>query len=173
MYVFPVLEQFSAEFLDVIELTQTDTAPGNCVQTCIACILEVDPNALPDQTKYDRYEDYLGGMRVYPHPRRYYTQALDAYLAKHHALSLVRIGLDASIASKVLQVREPGWHLISGNTVRTAATRNRHVVVARYGKIVWDPHPSRAGLLPEGRIWVVLAPCAELSACSCECPACS
>lgn len=39
-----------------------------------------------------------------------------------------------------------GYHLISGLSERGV----RHTCVGRAGALVFDPHPSRAGLLPEG-----------------------
>lgn len=73
-----------------------------------------------------------------------------------------------------------GLHMITGRTVRTATNGSRHVVVARRGEIVWDPHPSRAGLLDDAddgqREWSFLVPFPRswelFTAHPCICPQC-
>lgn len=127
------------------EYTQTNTDPGNCWQTGVACVLEVDPTYLPDQVALE-----AAGKN--------YHNALNAYLEHHHGM--VYCELEDFVTLTVMP-REPGWHLLSGPTVRTCEPKNiHHVVVARYGQMVWDPHPSRAGLLSVRR-WGVLGPLHE------------
>ena len=111
----------------MIKYTQTNIVPGNCWQTVVASVLEIPPERLPDQSIYDsRYQNELG-----------------AYLRKHHNLAYVSL---QPYFMGVLEVKEPGIHFMSGETERTPQTKAMHVVIARYGELLWDPHPSRAGL---------------------------
>jgi len=124
------------------EFTQTNLDPGNCWQTAIACILEVEPSLLPDQVALEA-------------ANKQYNNALNAYLEHHHGLMYSELE-DYQFGG--ILVREPGFHLLFGPTVRTTAERNiHHVVVARHGEMVWDTHPSRAGLTVVKR-WGILAP---------------
>lgn len=124
------------------EFTQTNTDPGNCWQTALACILEVEPDLLPDQVALEK-------------AKKDYRNALNAYLEHHHNLVYAELE-DYQFAG--IMPREPGWHLLGGPTVRTEPIRSvHHVVVGRYGEMVWDPHPSRAGLVSVKR-WGTLGP---------------
>ncbi len=123
------------------QYTQSNTDPGNCWQTAVACILEVDPAELPDQVA-------LEGAG------KQYTNRLNAYLGQHHGLMYSELEDYQWLG---IMPREPGWHLIIGPTIRTTEThRIHHVVVGRFGEEFWDPHPSRAGLT-EPRRWGILA----------------
>lgn len=150
------------------EFTQTNLDPGNCWQTAIACILEVEPERLPDQVAIES-------------GKRSYMNALNAFLEAHHGLMYSEV-FDYQFGG--LDVKEPGWHILAGPTVRTPVSRIHHVVVARYGATVWDPHPSRAGLVEVER-WGLLAPLPDRikvfrdqrrvngdPELTCQCPAC-
>lgn len=62
--------------------TQSQLAPhGNCWQTAIACILEVEPDTLPPQSEIDTWpHEVLGGWGMY-------SNCLQGYLRKHHGLA--------------------------------------------------------------------------------------
>lgn len=148
----------------MIEYTQSNLDPGNCWQTVVASVLEVPPERLPDQTVCD-----LGEM-----PKYRYQNELGAYLRKHHNLAYVSL---QPYFMGVLEVRAPGVHFMSGETVRTPETKARHVVIARYGELLWDPHPSRAGLtsvfywsflVPYPKEWSLVSS----TVLECHCPAC-
>lgn len=164
------------------EYTQTVTASaangwaGNCWQTCVASLLDVDPATLPDQASCDLYETTAEGQRgpgVKGTPS--YWSWLNAYLRKHHGLVYVELHIHEETLP-LLRVAEPGWHMMTGRTVRSDTMGGlRHVVVALHGEMVWDPHPSRAGLLEEQR-WAFLAPYpkawADHPMTACFCPSC-
>lgn len=121
------------------EYTQTRVSPdkGNCWQTAIACILEVEPDELPDQGIWDARKGKGWACS--------YHNILQGYLFKHHGLMYCEL---AEYEFSGVMVREPGWHVLIGPTVRTTEERPiNHAVVGRYGKMVWDPHPSRDGLV--------------------------
>jgi hypothetical protein len=142
------------------ELTQTHLSPGNCLQTAIACILDLDPEVMPDQVTS---EDYY--------------RVLNAYLKTHHGKLYVRLG---KWYMGALEHKAPGYHLINGFTVRSSTNGGKtHSVVGRYGEMIWDPHPSRDGLIDVMDIGIIM-PFPEKdeeyqriwSMYSCECPAC-
>lgn len=155
------------------EFTQTTFGlQGNCWQTAVACLLDVDPVTLPDQSICDHLDGE--GRRQPP----FYGNLLQVYLKKHHRLAYV--DNFPSTLLDVLAIRDPGWHFLTGTTERsgTPGGAPRHVVVARYGKVAWDPHPSRAGLLGEIRYAFLVPRPPEWDAYvgredPCECPACS
>lgn len=114
------------------EWTQSNLVPGNCWQTAVACILDVEPDALPDQVEIE-----VAG--------RSYHNAINAYLAKHH--DLIYAPLADFEWGAIATIHPPGYHLMIGPTERTGTSGSHHVVVGRDGVALWDPHPSRAGLL--------------------------
>ena len=127
-------------------LTQTNIETGNCWQTAIACILDLDPAAMPDQAAIEGKSS-----------RRSFHNALLAYLELHHGLFYSEL-FDYQFSA--LRVKEPGYHLLLGPTERTPVNGQHHAVVGRYGQAIWDPHPSRAGLVAVER-WGLLAPIPE------------
>jgi hypothetical protein len=137
-------------------LTQTVTGlNGNCWQTCVACLLGVAPESLPSQEEHDRKGIDPDGRIRWMAPG--YNNPLQAYLRKHHGLSYVEFHMPSEVFT-YLRVAPPGGHLISGVTERSASLGGlRHMVVGRYGKVVWDPHPSRAGLIGDHK-WSFLMP---------------
>ena len=139
--------------------TQTVTGErGNCWQTAIASVLEIDPRTMPDQSAFE-----------------YYQEPLKNYLRDHHELAYVELW-PPGLAS-VISVKAPGWHFLCGPTERRTADGRTlaHVVVARYGEMVWDPHPSRAGLTVAERMGVLMPFPKEWrgSRPPCVCPACA
>lgn len=134
------------------EFTQTCLYPrGNCWQTAVACILEVDPEELPSQydSYYENKWDSAGSIVL----RMNYNNPLQYYLKKHHGLAYVEFHYPEEAFS---QLTISGLHLMSGTTIRSAAQDgSRHVVVGKDGKVFWDPHPSRSGLLDDIRFAVL------------------
>src|SRR5574337_1427117 len=134
------------------EFTQSDTTHGNCWQTAVACILEVDPAQLPPQVEIESWPDYGvfdGWVR--------YVNVLNGYLLKHHVMIYQEV---QRYMFGCVKPTLPEFMLI-GPTMRTeqhrAAGRSHvhHVVVQRADGSIWDVHPSRAGLLEVER-WGVL-----------------
>lgn len=98
---------------------------GNCWGAAIASVLEVGLDALPDYVA-----DYHAGGD--------WHALMMAYLHRHHGLTLM--SLDGRL---IPHVTPNGFHLIGGLGPRGF----QHSVVGLHGKIVHDPHPSRAGLV--------------------------
>jgi len=149
------------------ELTQS--TDSNCWQTAIACLLDLDPAVMPDQTAIET----AGGS---------YLNALQAYLEKHFNLMYIEL-YDYQLDP--FEVKDPGLHLLVGKTMRTRPdTGINHCVVAKKGVMIWDPHPSRAGLtqvtgwgalgkLPESiRTWRNASRAKGLTGLACLCPYC-
>jgi hypothetical protein len=110
-------------------------------------VLEVDPTQLPSQVLIEVGK----GKR--------YHNALCEYLIRHHRLMYYE--LQTSYQTEGLTVSSHGgYHLLSGTTVRTANNGYHHVVVGMGNEVVWDPHPSRAGLL-EVLSWGIMAGATE------------
>jgi hypothetical protein len=171
----------------VREFTQTVTCHpqggwgGNCWQTCVAGLLDLEPGVLPAQAICDLYETDLDGTRGAPRQSPNFRNRLQVYLRKHHGRAYVELHAPDE-TWPLLRVADPGWHMMAGKTVRSASFGGlTHICIARYGRVVWDPHPSRAGLLSDIR-WAVLAPYPESWARDevergvvqddCMCPAC-
>ncbi len=121
------------------ELTQTSLDPGNCWQTCIAMLLDVEPSSMPPQ---ELFPEKRGVDRKTYAGHFSYSNALNAYLMTHHGLVYFEVEPWKFRALGPVQ----GLHLISGETVRTPVNKSDHVVMGRDGEVVWDPHPSRDGL---------------------------
>ena len=154
----------------MLEFTQTSFGDvGNCWQTSVACLLEVEPATLPDQTKCDLTGP--NGRRLPPS----YMNLLNGYLRKHHGLAYVELHTPGLL--DIITVKEPGWHLLTGETTRSVEGSPRHVVVGRYGQMVHDPHPSRAGLSNDIKLAFLIPFPPEWEetwkAIPCECPGCT
>lgn len=124
-------------------LTQTELSPGNCWQTGVAALLDLHAEALPPQTAIElahKSDSYYAGHFSF-------SNALNAYLYKHHRLAYAQLPI-----WQMAQAKITGYHLIIGTTVRTVENmsgqpRILHCVVGAEGEEVWDVHPSQAGLL--------------------------
>jgi hypothetical protein len=167
-------------------LTQTSLDPGNCFQTVIAMLLGLPPEALPDQTQCDAVlpprkcecgaPNCIGVVRDRVQGTPWYSDWLGVYLKKHHGLAYYRIDAPWESARGTIDIH--GYHALSGHTVRSATAGTSHIVLAKGGSMVWDPHPSRAGLIEDGEVRAsMLIPYPRMWASSsperpCMCPAC-
>lgn len=148
--------------------TQTNLDPGNCWQTAVACVLEVDPTLLPAQHDHEWRDEYGKICGSYRNP-------LNAYLRIHHNLAYCELYPPQwRVIEKLVG---SGIHMMTGPTVRTPQNGRNHVVVAHHGEMVWDPHPSHAGLT-EVNTWGVLAPFPDewmdtWKDVPCPCPTCT
>lgn len=111
------------------ELTQTILAgdpagrTGNCFQTAVACILDMDLEQVPH---FCETGDWLGYVL--------YWGALQGWsVTRYHRTSVEGIALGVAGGPG-----PRGYH---------------HAVAVVDGRIAWDPHPSRAGLLSVDQVW--------------------
>lgn len=118
-------------------LTQTNLDPGNCLQTCVACILDVPIDSLPDQLGYGNPFAYVLELREF---LRYSVDATLVLVVKHGEVSMHDLAIPEYIMFG--QMRGP-----------FGGVCEEHCVVGREGKIVWDPYPTRAGLARVDAVW--------------------
>lgn len=97
-----------------------DGIPGDCVRAAVASLLGLDPAQVPHFTCQD-------DVRVWP-------LALAAF-ATQHGWQISRRAYDGEAL--------PEFGLAIGPSPRGIS----HAVVVRNGRVAWDPHPSREGLL--------------------------
>lgn len=132
----------------MLKLTQSNLDPGNCWQTAVACLLEVDPETLPPQVEIEsrarREGEQFGGHYSY-------GNALGCYLKKHHDRAYTTV-----FPWQLAQCRIVGEHMMSGPTVRMPVNRSNHVVCGVDGEFAWAVHPSRAGLTKVERIEFII-----------------
>jgi len=140
----------------VKQLTQTNLDPGNCWQTALAILLDLEAEVLPPQAEIEIAMKTEGG-RYGGHFS--YLNAIQCYLQKHHGLVYIELPV-----WQLDQLVINGTHLIVGPTVRTAAAIERraptfnHCVVGIGGTMVWDVHPSRAGLTKDEKYGLLTKP---------------
>lgn len=119
----------------MIEVTQTRFGKdGNCQQAALASIFELPLEEVPDFV-HGGHDDWWSPMAEWILERfRLWPLCLDAQSCR-----------DAEI-----EWTPPGYHIIAGDGPRG----HRHATVGYMGVVVWDPHPSRDGLLSEDE-WTV------------------
>jgi hypothetical protein len=108
---------------------------GDCMRACIASLLDLPIIDVP--------HFFEGGCES-----RVFDQRVAAFLSTH---GLMEIQLDPSYARYVMrQRRQPCYHLMYGDTERGTY----HAVVGLSGKMVHDPHPSKAGIIENGNMLI-------------------
>jgi len=101
---------------------------GNCFATCIRCLLEIDN----DIRNFATYDDWISETQ------RFLKEMDLMYLC-------------VSMSSTIQVHNLVGYHVLNGKSVRDI----RHSVIGHGGEIVWDPHPSREGLVGSIDDWDV------------------
>lgn len=106
---------------------------GDCWRTAIGCLLHTHPDVIPHFVGNDRkwWEDTQAWLK---------TQGYALYEICGHFDQVGHLGVTDC------------HHLITGLSPRDPANV-RHTVVGRDGVVVWDPHPSRAGILGDPSTW--------------------
>lgn len=153
--------------------TQTVTwhprAPfGNCWQYALASILDTPADELPDQIAVELRARQTPDD---PHGSAAFDAAVRTYLARHHgcAVRSIPLGGVADLRARADRLERP--YLLFGPTPRTAISDVSHVVVGKGAGVIWDPHPSRAGLVGVTRADVIV-PGSWLGPGRCWCPRC-
>lgn len=106
---------------------------GNCFATCIASILELPLDVVPNFCDAD---DWFGATNLWLRERRLF----------YFELAIPRGSTAIELCA------EFGYHLIHG----PAARGFLHTCVGYGGKIVHDPHPSNVGLLRQDEIGLLI-----------------
>jgi hypothetical protein len=108
----------------VIPITQSRVGEnGNCLAAALASVLEIPIEDLPEFTD----DGWQGELNSWLAPR---------------SLCYLEFPVHDQERWRSYYLRHAGFHLLCGPSERGLY----HAVVARAGKIVHDPHPSRAGL---------------------------
>lgn len=102
--------------------TQFGKPRGNCFATCLACILEIPLDDVPNFCEHDNWRDET-----------------DKWL-EPYGLFYQDIVLIGDARDELTQYW--GYHVISGDGPRGL----RHSVVGYRGKMVHDPHPDGGGV---------------------------
>lgn len=104
---------------------------GDCVRAVTASILELERDQVPHFVQLkpgaDWYDDW------------------EAFMMKHGIQPIMLTGPWDNIP------KPTGYYLASGPSARDC----RHIVIMWDGKVIHDPHPSRAGLLTIEAIWIL------------------
>jgi hypothetical protein len=100
-----------------ITLNDGSDLPGNCLQAAVASLLDLD---LDDVPHFVLHEDWLERLAAFADDGGY----------RIHYRSLTE--------------PPPAFGLAFGHTSRSSEW---HAVVVMNGEVVWDPHPSRDGLV--------------------------
>ena len=120
----------------MINVEQSILAPpdGDCFRACVASILEMDLDQVPN----------FVGM----HPQEWF-HALEEWL-RHFGLGALYVRADEEFKT----FAPPGFSVLS---VDLKDSDVGHCVVAKDGKIAWDPSPNRAtNKVVNLRSWIVL-----------------
>lgn len=106
---------------------------GNCLEACIASILEIPIASIPKLGKYEQSGNWIS--------------KLNEWLSEKHGLVYVETNTPVEDIVVFFE-QQPGgfYHVIIGKT--SSHKDIYHAVVGRCGNMVFDPAPSGAGLLP-------------------------
>lgn len=119
--------------------------PGDCWRCCIAAVTHDERDDVPH---FLRYSGIPGQGQGDTDPEGLWWWATLGWLGSCGLW--LRTSFVPEVGAEGAPVREaldaialPGPFLLSGKSPRGACS---HAVVAYRGEVVWDPHPSRAGL---------------------------
>src|ERR1700687_430107 len=117
------------------------TRKDNCLQTCVAILLDREPEQLPLQQNYSGHDDFVKALRV--------------YLDKHFGLTYAEVPVEqfelARVTAKqALQLP----HIMIGPCSRTSPENGEawHSVIGRDGEMIWDVSDAQSGLT-EVKAW--------------------
>jgi len=104
---------------------------GDCVRAVTASILELDRENVPHFVKNQPGSDWY--------------ETWEKFMIDHGVKPIMIVGPFDSVPKPL------GYYLASGPAIRNC----KHIVIMWDGKVVHDPHPSRAGLLNIEAIWLL------------------
>ena len=96
---------------------------GNCFSTCIACLLNLSPDHVPNFCENDHWREDTN------------------VFLRDHFMFYQDIILPGDMRDDI--VSDWGFHVMSGKTVRGT----RHSIIGLKGERYWDVHPSNDGLI--------------------------
>lgn len=107
------------------------TKPTNCLEACIASLLEVRIEDIPD------LEAYTDGP---------WMKKLNEWLEINYQVVYMEVQILSKEVSKFFQDKD-FFHIIIGKTLRSS--KIRHAIIARQGKMLHDPYPGGLGVLDD------------------------
>lgn len=107
-----------------------DGQHGDCMRACIASVLDLPISEVPHFAQLDAEGKGNFWLMV-------------AEFCAEQGYSFV------TVPGRIIWTNDEVYHIISGPSPR----RGHHAVVGRNGQIVFDPHPSRAGLAGDPKDW--------------------
>jgi len=122
----------------MIRLTQTILDPGNCLQTCVACILDLAIDDVPAQVAMNSLA-YLLELR-------HFLRARD--------LRVVMTG--PQIDWRTYTMALPEYVAFGPMAGPMGGVADEHCCVGRSGEIIWDPYPTRPKLQKVESMWMFL-----------------
>ncbi len=130
-------------------VTQSRTGlDGNCFESCIASLLELQLAEVPDLAAYEDDGRWLKKLNEWLGPK---------YGLAYLELSIAHDETDNFFSDKDF------YHVMIGPTERSG--KIKHAVIGRKGRMVHDPHPSQRGILREDSflmIGVLVKACIEV-----------
>ncbi len=112
----------------ILHSTAPGAEPGNCFAAVLASILELDMGDVPNICNTPSYWEWRG--------------VANEYLSQ---FGLFYLDVAFPDMRNDIMLRACGYHEIAGPSPRFPGVL--HSVVGYKGMIVWDPHPSRDGLV--------------------------
>ena len=132
----------------MIQLTQTKlsneegTINGNCLRTCIACLLEIDPEEIPHIEDMDVW---FGVFYDFLNSKGYEFEGT-IYLGSKYFTEFGKRKAEDEIKRFKEYEGVDGYIIAGGTSPRSYVTRG-HAVIYKNGELAWDPHYSREGVL--------------------------
>lgn len=115
------------------------TIKGDCFRTCIACLLDIK-----DQDDLPSFEDMTNGEWIIP-----FVKTLNSYGYQFNGCNKFEdIIVDKSFKGV------DGYYIVGGKSPREWVKAG-HATIYKDGKLVWDPHPSRDGILKEEEVYLI------------------
>ena len=137
-----------------VDQTKSGYPKGNCVMACVASILEVSLDDLPDL--FERCCSYDEEKAIWNHDKENWWDVL--------LEGVQSFGWEVTFVNRnASRVYPQGYAIAGGDTPREDVVNERgenvgHSVVYLDGKMIHDPHPSRDGLKGPIQDWIILLP---------------
>ena len=109
---------------------------GNCFEACIASLLNLKLEGVPDLLAYDQGP---------------WMEKLNEWLNIKYNLVYMEVHMPSNEVENFF-LNKDFYHVIIGNTTRSPEIK--HAVIGRKGKMVYDPHPSNIGVIKSDILYI-------------------
>lgn len=117
---------------------------GNCYQTTIGCLLEIEPSQIPNVETLFHIED----EDLWYHVMNSFLKSKGLEIITDNRFKVFHdenYGYEDGFRSNLISTLADKYYLVSGKSSRGV----NHICIYQNGKLFWDCHPSREGLLEE------------------------